>query len=106
MPDLATMMASASNNNMYSTLPPQARNGAKDFVLIRLQAGDNERFADMGKSPGNKPKDPIPFVAEMTGPLTYKLKTKDPLPPGEYAFNFIGMGSAGGQLWDFGVAGK
>ena len=36
----------------------------------RLQSTDSERVADMGKSPGNKPKDPIPFVAEKTGPLT------------------------------------
>jgi len=104
MPDFTA--AASMMNNMYSTLPSQAKNGANDFVLLRLQTTDSERVADMGKSPGNKPKDPIPFVAEKTGPLIYKVKTKDSLPPGEYAFTFIGMGSAGGQLWDFAITGK
>lgn len=104
MPDPAMMMSMM--NNMYSGLPAQSKKGADDFVLLRLQTGDSDRFADMGKSPGNKPKDPIAFVAEKTGPLTYKVKTKETLPPGEYAFNFVGMGSAGGIMWDFSVAAK
>lgn len=106
-PPLPDLTATASMmNNMYSALPPQAKNGAGDFVLLRLQAGDNERIADMGKSPGNKPKDPIAFAVEKTGPLTYKVKTKDALPPGEYGFNFVGSGSAGGIFWDFGITAK
>ena len=104
MPDPTMVMSQM--NNMYSALPPLSKNGAGDFVLLRLQTGDGERIADMGKSPGNKPKDPIAFVAEKTGALTYKLKTKDPLAPGEYAFNFVGMGSAGGIFWDFAITAK
>ena len=104
MPDPAMMMS--MTNNMSSGLPSQSKNGANDFVLLHLQVGDGDRFADMGKSPGNKPKDPIAFVAEKTGALTYTVKTKAALPPGEYAFNFVGMGSAGGIMWDFSVTAK
>ena len=84
-------------------MPPQVRR-ATDVALVRLaiaEAGD-ERVADLGRVGGNNPKNQIEFVTTRLAAGVFKLDTKTPLTPGEYAFTIVPAGG-GTDIWDFGV---
>jgi len=92
-------------------MPPGARTGA-DFTLVRLTVANNNRQADLGKlgSSGGKPKNSIECAEERVSQGVYRMRPKETLTPGEYAFffsNSSGAASGAQGAWAFGIdAGK
>ncbi len=87
---------------------PQGAKTAADFTLVRLTLTEEGRQANLGKlgSTSAKPKDAIECVQERLAQGQYRLRPKDPLPPGEYAFfftNAMGAAAGAGSAWDFGI---
>jgi hypothetical protein len=85
---------------------PMMAHRAEEFMLIRLTPKENEREAQLGAvGSTGKSKDAVPCAFQTLAPGIFRVRPKDPLPPGEYAFTFVSQGG-GGQLWDFGVDSK
>ncbi len=96
-------------NAMNGDSMPAGRT-AEDFVLLRMTPKDNTREAELGKQGRSgrleNSKDAVPCSLERVSDNVFRVRPKDALPPGEYAFTANGQAGAGGQLWDFGVDGK
>lgn len=97
----------AMNQSMSGdSMPPGARTGA-DFQLVQLTVTSDSRQADMGKlgAQGGRLKNSIDLSEERVAPGEYRMRPKQSLKPGEYAFFFQNsMSGAGGyQAWAFGV---
>lgn len=103
--DPAAMMAAAMDqmDQGDSGMPYGARH-PQDFVLVRLQAKNDER--QMVVTMEMKAKDPLPIRIRSV-PDGYRVFTDHPLEPGEYGFFTMpkndGTGGAGDKLWEFGV---
>jgi hypothetical protein len=88
---------------------PIVAQSADEFVLLHLTPKDNTRQAQVGTSGRSgkmgKSKDAVPFSIEKLGEGVFRVRPKEPLPPGEYAF-MISTEGRSGEFWDFGVDGK
>jgi hypothetical protein len=94
------------------SMPPNVRS-AEEFVLLHMTPKDDTRQAQLGTVGGiggrgggmGKSKDAVPCSVEKLGDGAFRVRPKEPLAPGEYAFTLTAQGQ-GGQLWDFGVDAK
>lgn len=103
----ADPMAAFSQMMGGDAMPPGAKTAA-DFTLVRLSLTNEGRQANLGKvgASGSKPKDSVACVQERLAQGAYRLRPKEPLQPGEYAFffgNSMGPAAGGMTAWDFGV---
>jgi hypothetical protein len=99
--DLNQMMRGMQGDLM----PPNFRD-ANDFALIRLVTKDGGREAHLGSLGGRGgPKNTVACAVEKLANGAFRVRPKEPLAAGEYAFTVAKQGQAG-QLWDFGVDGK
>ncbi len=95
---------------------PRDVKSADEFVLLRMTPKEDTRQAEIGTTGGffgrgggmGKSKDAVPCSVENLGGGAYRVRPKQPLAPGEYAFTVHSQagGGAGGQFWDFGVDGR
>jgi hypothetical protein len=84
-----------------------------EFVLVRMDRKDKTREAVLGEfnsyqmSTGARNKDIVEFSFEKLRSGAFKVVPKADLEAGEYCFYFagtpVGLGFAGGKLFDFGV---
>ncbi len=84
-----------------------------EFVLVKMERKDNSReavlmeFSAFGSSTGARDKDIQDFAFEKVQPGVFKVTPKANLEPGEYCFYYagtpMGLGMAGGKLFDFSV---
>jgi hypothetical protein len=85
-----------------------------EFVLARMQQGDDERqlivgeFGVFGASSGTRSQDTIALAITRLEPGIYKVSPREPLPAGEYCFFYAAgastfAASGTGKLFDFGV---
>ncbi len=83
---------------------------AEDFVLLRMTPKNNARQTELGKQGRSgrleNSKDAVACTIERVGDNACRVRPREALAPGEYAFTANGQAGAGGQLWDFGVDGK
>ncbi len=102
--NLEEMMKMSNGDSM-----PAGRS-AEDFVLLRMTPRNNTREAELGKQSRSgrleNSKDAVPCSVERVGDNAFRVRPREALAPGEYAFTANGQAGAGGQIWDFGVDGK
>jgi hypothetical protein len=83
---------------------PMQAHSAGDFVLVQLKASGDRRSVNVGKMGSSGiPKNAVPVDIERLAEGAYRLRPKEPLKPGEYAFSFVSGTGPSGVLWDFGV---
>ncbi len=95
------MMKAMSGEGM-----PATARSADDFQLLHLTPKAHTREVQIGTQGrggmSSKTKDAVPCVIEKVGEREFRVRPKDPLEPGEYAFSYSTQ-DRGSQLWDFGV---
>jgi hypothetical protein len=77
---------------------PAHTSSPKDYALIRLALVEGDRVYDSKKG------QQVKCAVEKLDAKTFRIKTEQPLEPGEYAFATM-MSGVAGMLWDFGVDG-
>jgi hypothetical protein len=105
----ADPLAAYSQMMSGDAMPPGARTGA-DFQLVQLTVTADSRQAELGKvgSQGGKMKNSVDMSEERVMQGEYRLRPKQALKPGEYAF-FVqngGVNGAAATAWAFGVDAK
>jgi hypothetical protein len=85
----------------------------EEFILAKLERKGDKRLMVIGQSSvfswssGIPSKEAAPFEVHEVEPGIYKVTPTKTLEPGEYCFvppgGAMGMGSIGGQVFDFGV---
>lgn len=127
---VANMQAATSQPSFYFVFSPEYKNSAAtmagglwwgmpatspaEFVLVQMDVKKASREAVMGEyglfsgmSTGAQDKDIREYSFEKIKTGIYKVTPKSNLQPGEYCFyfagNVVGLGFAGGKVFDFGV---
>ena len=88
-----------------------------EFMLVRMGVNENSREAVMGEfgswtgvEMGARDKDVREYAFEKVKTGIYKVVPKTNLESGEYCFyyggNVVGIGFAGGKIFDFGIAAR
>lgn len=103
--DMTAVMAAMQG--FFGDAPPWNATRPEDFQLVRLSVEGETRKAETGsvgglKGASGKSRDAVGFDVEKAGPHEFRVRTKQPLTPGEYGFYFSGQGP-GARIWDFGV---
>ena len=106
-PDPSSMDISAMMRAMQGDSFPSTINDPAQFALVRFAPKGGSREAVIGQAGRGSggPKDKVACSIEKVAANVYRIRPKEPLGAGEYAFTVANQ-AMGGQFWDFGIDAK